>query len=67
VHLQIWIAMLAYLLLAYIKHSMKSALCLLEIHRLIRGNYSGNRPDAHDLSKIAVLKIYHSRTKASGR
>jgi hypothetical protein len=30
-------------------------------------NYSGNRPDAHDLSKIAVLKIYHSRTKASGR
>jgi plasmid maintenance system antidote protein VapI len=30
-------------------------------------NYSGNRPDAHDLSKIAVLKIYQSRTKASGR
>ena len=38
VYLQIWIAMIAYLLLAYIKHSMKSELNLLEIHRLIREN-----------------------------
>lgn len=38
VYTQIWIAMMAYLLLAYIKHSMKSELTLLQIHRLIREN-----------------------------
>jgi hypothetical protein len=30
-------------------------------------NYSGERPDALDLSKIVLPKISHSRTKASGR
>jgi hypothetical protein len=38
VYTQIWIAMITYLLLAYIKHSMKSKRSLLEIHRLIREN-----------------------------
>jgi putative transposase len=38
VYIQIWIAMIGYLLLAYIKHSLKSELSLLEIHRLIREN-----------------------------
>jgi len=38
VYTQIWIAMITFLLLAYIKHSMKSKLSLLEIHRLIREN-----------------------------
>jgi hypothetical protein len=38
VYTQIWIAMITYLLLAYIKHSMKSELSLLEIHRLLREN-----------------------------
>lgn len=38
VYTQIWIAMITYLLLAFIKHSMKSELSLLQIHRLIREN-----------------------------
>ena len=38
VYTQIWIAMITYLLLAYIKHSMKSEFSLLQIHRLIREN-----------------------------
>jgi hypothetical protein len=35
---QIWIAMITYVLLAYIKHAMTSKLSLLQIHRLIREN-----------------------------
>jgi putative transposase len=38
VYTQIWIAMITYLLLAFIKHSMQSDLSLLQIHRLIREN-----------------------------
>jgi hypothetical protein len=38
VYTQIWIAMITYLLLAYIKHSMKSELSLLEVHRVIQEN-----------------------------
>lgn len=38
VYAQIWIAMITYLLLAYVKHSTRSSLSLLEIHRLIREN-----------------------------
>jgi putative transposase len=38
VYTQIWIAMITYVLLAYIKHTMKSKLSLLQIHRLIREN-----------------------------
>jgi putative transposase len=35
VYTQIWIAMITYVLLAYIKHTMGSKLSLLQIHRLI--------------------------------
>ena len=38
VYTQIWIAMITYLLLAFIKYSTKSKLSLLQIHRLIREN-----------------------------
>jgi putative transposase len=38
VYAQIWIAMITYLLLAFIKHSTKSELSLLQIHRMIREN-----------------------------
>jgi len=63
VYIQIWIAMITYLLLAYMKHSTKSALSLLSLQRLLRENLFERIP----LSELLQMTKSQARHKPKRR